>query len=186
MASFSLLGRGSKARTKEFCLCSWTQRHWRRKWQPTPVFFPRESHGQRSLVGYSPCGCKQSDTIQQLNSNIMDTSLPTPAFALNSESKQGAGGTPVRKGQAPEKVLDIFFPLLGNAMSFCTPTLPFSPLIKSLTSKKFKSLFKSLSLGTSLVVQWLRLYCPNAGGPGSILGQGTGSHMLQLRIRMLI
>ena len=29
---------------------------WRRKWQPTLVFLPRESHGQRSLVGYSPWG----------------------------------------------------------------------------------------------------------------------------------
>ena len=29
---------------------------WRRKWQPTPAFLPRESHGQRSLVGYSLCG----------------------------------------------------------------------------------------------------------------------------------
>ena len=27
--------------------------HWRRKWQPTPVFLPGESHGQRSLVGYN-------------------------------------------------------------------------------------------------------------------------------------
>ena len=27
---------------------------WRRKWQPTPVVLPGESHGQRSLVGYSP------------------------------------------------------------------------------------------------------------------------------------
>ena len=27
---------------------------WRRAWQPTPVFLPGESHGQRSLVGYSP------------------------------------------------------------------------------------------------------------------------------------
>ena len=27
---------------------------WRREWQPTPVFLPEESHGQRSLVGYSP------------------------------------------------------------------------------------------------------------------------------------
>ena len=26
---------------------------WRRKWQPTPVFLPGESHGQRSLAGYS-------------------------------------------------------------------------------------------------------------------------------------
>ena len=31
---------------------------WRRKWQPTPVFLPRKSHGQRSLVGYSPWGHK--------------------------------------------------------------------------------------------------------------------------------
>ena len=31
---------------------------WRRKWQPTPVFLPGESHGQRSLAGYSPLGCK--------------------------------------------------------------------------------------------------------------------------------
>ena len=34
----------------------------RRAWQPTPVFFPGESHGQRSLVGYSPQGCKESNT----------------------------------------------------------------------------------------------------------------------------
>ena len=27
---------------------------WRRPWQPTPVFLPGESHGQRSLAGYSP------------------------------------------------------------------------------------------------------------------------------------
>ena len=31
---------------------------WRRKWQPTPVFLPGKSHGQRSLVSYSPCNCK--------------------------------------------------------------------------------------------------------------------------------
>ena len=31
------------------------------KWQSTPVFLPGESHGQRSLVGYSPKGCKESD-----------------------------------------------------------------------------------------------------------------------------
>jgi len=31
---------------------------WRRKWQPTLVFLPRKSHGQRRLMGYSPWGCK--------------------------------------------------------------------------------------------------------------------------------
>ena len=34
---------------------------WSRAWQPTPVFFPGESHGQRSLAGYSPRGRKESD-----------------------------------------------------------------------------------------------------------------------------
>jgi len=40
---------------------------WRRKWQPIPVFLPGKSHGQRSLVGYSAWGRKESDTTEQLN-----------------------------------------------------------------------------------------------------------------------
>ena len=36
----------------------------RRKWQPTPVFLPGESHGQRNLVGYSLYGHKESDTTE--------------------------------------------------------------------------------------------------------------------------
>ena len=34
---------------------------WRRAWQPTPGFLPGESHGQRTLGGYSPWGCEESD-----------------------------------------------------------------------------------------------------------------------------
>ena len=37
---------------------------WRRAWQPTPVFLLGESHGLRSLVGYSPRGCKESDRTE--------------------------------------------------------------------------------------------------------------------------
>ena len=38
----------------------------RREWLPTPVFFlPGEFHGQRSLVGYSPWGCKELDTTER-------------------------------------------------------------------------------------------------------------------------
>ena len=37
-------------------------------------------------------------------------------------------------------------------------------------------------MGASLVIQWLRFWAPNAGGLSSILGQGTRSHMLQLKI----
>ena len=37
----------------------------RRKWLPTPVALPGKSHGQRSLVGHSPWGCKESDTTEE-------------------------------------------------------------------------------------------------------------------------
>ena len=33
-----------------------------KEWQPTPVFWPEEFHGQRSQAGYSPWCCKESDT----------------------------------------------------------------------------------------------------------------------------
>ena len=39
---------------------------WRRKWQPTPVSLPGKSHGQRSLVGFSPRGRKQSGMTERL------------------------------------------------------------------------------------------------------------------------
>ena len=38
-----------------------------RKRQPTPVPLPGKSHGQRSLVGYSPWGRKESDTTERLS-----------------------------------------------------------------------------------------------------------------------
>ena len=37
---------------------------WRRAWQPTPVFLPEESHGQRSLADFSPWGHKELDTTE--------------------------------------------------------------------------------------------------------------------------
>ena len=38
--------------------------HWRRKWQPTPVFLPGESQGRGSLVGCCLWGCTESDTTE--------------------------------------------------------------------------------------------------------------------------
>ena len=40
---------------------------WRRKWQPTLVFLPGKSHGQRSAVGYSAGGRKETDMTEQLH-----------------------------------------------------------------------------------------------------------------------
>ena len=44
---------------------------WKRAWQPSPVFLPGESPGQRSLVGYSPWGHTESDMTEQLSSQHM-------------------------------------------------------------------------------------------------------------------
>ena len=40
---------------------------WRRQWHPTPVLLPEKSHGWRSLVGCSPWGHEESDTIERLH-----------------------------------------------------------------------------------------------------------------------
>ena len=64
---------------------------WRRKWQPIPVFLPGEFHGQKSPVGYSPKGSKESDTTEQLSTcNIFifplilpqDTIIDTLCFSF--------------------------------------------------------------------------------------------------------
>jgi len=39
---------------------------WRRRWHPTPILLPGESHGRRSLVGCSPWGREESDTTERL------------------------------------------------------------------------------------------------------------------------
>ena len=47
---------------------------WRSKWQATPVFLPGKSHGQRSLMGCSPWGHKDSDTTEQLKQHTQQCS----------------------------------------------------------------------------------------------------------------
>ena len=42
---------------------------WRRAWKPTPVFLSGKSHGQRSLVGYSPWSHTDTDMTEQLSAH---------------------------------------------------------------------------------------------------------------------
>ena len=57
---------------------------WRRAWQPTPVFLPGESHGQRSLAGYSPWGHRESDTTEQLSMRASMQSFSVVSDSLRS------------------------------------------------------------------------------------------------------
>ena len=50
--------------SRETSLSLFTFMHWRRKWQPTPVFLPGESQGRGSLVGCRLRGCTESDTTE--------------------------------------------------------------------------------------------------------------------------
>ena len=53
----------------------------------TPIFWPRECHGQRSLTGYSPLGSKELDTTERLSlSHAVVESIPAKEHPLIAES----------------------------------------------------------------------------------------------------
>ena len=53
---------------------------WRRKWQPTPVFLPGESLGQRSLAGYSPWGFKSRTRLSDLTTTTANHGIAFPTI----------------------------------------------------------------------------------------------------------
>ena len=65
-------------------LSLFTFMHWRRKWQPTPVFLPRESQGWGSLVGYSPGGCKELDMTERLHFTSLSSPLHSSVRMVSS------------------------------------------------------------------------------------------------------
>ena len=54
---------------------------WSRKWQPSPVFLPGKFHRQRSLVGYSPWGSKELDTLEKLSTKALRDKQDPALFA---------------------------------------------------------------------------------------------------------
>ena len=54
---------------------------WKREWLPTPIFLPGESHEQRSLAGYSPWCCKESNMTDQLSTVLLDISVLVPTVS---------------------------------------------------------------------------------------------------------
>ena len=62
---------------------------WRRKWQPTLVFLPGKFHGQRSLMGYSPWGCKEWDMTEHTHIHRK----PFAESLTRQSHEQGEGGS---------------------------------------------------------------------------------------------
>ena len=86
---------------------------WKRKWQPTPVFLPGESHGQRSMVGYSPWGGKELDTSEQLT-HIHTHDKPTAGTILNSEKLKASL---LRSGTRQGCPLSLLFNIVLGALA---------------------------------------------------------------------
>ena len=86
--------------------------HWRRKWQPTPVFLPGESHGQGSLVGCSPWGRTESDTtesMQQQQASLSITNSCSLPKLMSTESVM------------PSNHLILCHPLLPHPIPLLSP-----------------------------------------------------------------
>ena len=71
-----LSGKESTYQYRRHRFNSWVRKiHWRRKWQPTPVLLPEKSHGQRSMAGYCPWGCKESNVTEHTHMPYMHFSF---------------------------------------------------------------------------------------------------------------
>ena len=71
-----------------------------------PVLLPGKSHGQKSLVGYSPCGRKESDTTEQLH--FSDGSVVKNSPAIQETQIQFLGWE-----DPPEKEIATYYSILA-------------------------------------------------------------------------
>ena len=91
--------------------------HWKRAWQPIPVFLSGESHGQRTLAGCCPWGHKESDMTEWLSTHMLFKNILV-----------GPGKF------AERKTLDS--PLSMCSTSFCVKSVPVTLTIRSKTCLK--------------------------------------------------
>ena len=63
----------------------------RKKWQPTPIFLPGKSYGQRSLTGYRPWDGKESDTTERLTQTHTQSLVGFPGGAVVKNPPTNAG-----------------------------------------------------------------------------------------------
>ena len=160
----ALLGISGKEApaVQEMEVCSWGQKiPWRRQWQPTPVFLPGESQGQRSLVGYSPWSHKESDTTEQLSNKLLQHSFllsPHPGIVFGGFGVLGAlwvsGGSEIASA-----VLRINASILSGAV-FQFAGEFFSSPFPAVTAFQFTRLVVSNSLQPH-ELQHTRLPCPS-------------------------
>ena len=126
---------------------TWTRKIlWRREWWPTPVFLPGDSHGQRSLAGDSPCGCRagHEDTLGHFHPVVHWCSLGIVRCPVASESKDKS--VKWNKNAVKLKCLYKFSSVqsLSHVRLFATPWTAARQAFLSITNSQ--SLLKLMSI----------------------------------------
>ena len=112
---------------------------WRRKWQPTPVFLPGDSHGQRSPAGYSPWGRKKSDTPECAHTHThtkhyIGASSGGWATRGNMKARQevtAVAQVPLNHTTPPCTWGAVDLESRGSRKHFCAPSLPVLGLLQN-------------------------------------------------------
>ena len=109
---------------------------WRRVWQPTPVSLPGESHGQRSLVGYSPWACRVGHNL------VTKPSPPNNSYLSDQGSPEHADTT---LSVSKNSVLKYFFMFFSNML--CSSYL----ILLQLSLKTLGSFFNQLDIFSTVL-----------------------------------
>ena len=103
---------------------TFTFMHWRRKWQPTPVFLPGESQGQGSLVGCCPWGHTESDTTEVTQQQQQQTTTcgQNPVHSLphcvNNVLVDTASPTHAARAELSSRDWMVWVPKIFHILSF--------------------------------------------------------------------
>ena len=116
-----LSGKDSACQCRRCGFNTWDRKiTWRRKWQHTPVFLPRKSHGQRSLVGYSP---DQFSSVQSLSHVRLSA---TPWITARQASLS------ITNAQSPLKLMSIESVMPPSHLILCCSLLLLPPIPPSI------------------------------------------------------
>ena len=124
---------------------------WRRKWQLTPVFLPGEPHGQRSLAGYSPWGCKELNSTERLHSLCILYRIQAlwkfkPVYRPKKKKKKKTQKERKKNHSPPEK----------KSLLFCAVMPPSTSTPHSLSQRDFSRISISISNPHLLLLSEMR------------------------------
>ena len=155
-------GKTSASNAGGLCVCPRVGKiSWRREWLPTPVLLPGKSHGQRSLLDFSPWGCKESDTTDRVTLSLTCGLLILPI---------------IQKLKLSQLMFIASMSSHWNSLVWrCHVTWnPKFPNVDGILPVLINSAYKR----TSLVVQWLRrIHFPRQGVQVQSLVGKLRSHM---------